>query len=465
MTAGHSNLTVTGTEVGVHARVSRPAVRAASRLSIEQCGRRWVVRRLLRGLMLTYGVALSVVRRLARPRLSGRTGEDRTVLLTGTFYSDNWVLAHLRPLAASKRCSRVWIVSTYPVPPIPKVDVIHPPRWLHRMIGGVPSRLVTFVWCAVCRRPDIVGGFHLLVNGLVAAMVAPLVGARSMYFCVGGPTEILGGGVWAENRIFGKLETPDRVVEDLLIRAVGAFDYVITMGTGAKEFYQKKGIEARFHVVSGGIDPDRFARAASPPSTDLVFVGRLAQIKRVDLFLQAIRWVAKEVPTVTATIVGDGELRGPLEQMAGRLGVAARTTFAGHQRDIEDWLGRAKIFVLTSDSEGLSLSVMEAMMSGLPVVVSDVGDLSDLVEDGRNGYLIRDRTPEAFGAAIVSLLADDERRRRFAEAAARSAHRHTIDEVTRQWDRILAPGLMTSQTPDAACEPGLVTADSDDRRR
>ena len=57
-------------------------------------------------------------------------------------------------------------------------------------------------------------------------------------------------------------------------------------------------------------------------------------------------------------------------------------SFVGHQEDVAAWLSKSRVFVLTSDSEGLSLSMMEAMMCGLPAVVSDVGDLGDLSKMG-----------------------------------------------------------------------------------
>ena len=121
---------------------------------------------------------------------------------------------------------------------------------------------------------------------------------------------------------------------------------------------------------------------------DLILVGRLAPIKRIDLYLRAIEQVSRRLPDVTAAIVGDGALRTELEQLVEELGIGERVHFAGQQSDVEDWLSRSRIFVLTSDSEGLALSLMEAMMCGLPAVVSDVGELGELVASGTNGCLV-----------------------------------------------------------------------------
>jgi len=94
--------------------------------------------------------------------------------------------------------------------------------------------------------------------------------------------------------------------------------------------------------------------------------------------------------------------------------------------------------VLSSDSEGLPLSVIEAMTAGLPVIVSHVGDLPDLIEDGVNGFLVKERTAQAFSEKIVALLRDDALRTRFSEAARRAARQYSIEASARKWDAILA---------------------------
>jgi len=361
------------------------------------------------------------------------------IMLTGRFDSDNWILAHLGPLSASKQCKRLYMVSTNPVPDLPRVMALYPPKWLIRVMGATAARLLTFGWAAIRRRPHYVGGFHLILNGITAAIVGRLAGARSMYFCVGGPAEIQDGGVHSEDNPFAKMETVDPVVENRLLRIISRFDAIVTMGTRAVTFFQDRGINTEFHVVSGGIDSRRFhAEEETVRSIDLILTGRLVPIKRMDVFLHAVRNLAERIPNVHATIVGDGKLREELERMATALGIERNITFTGHQNDVQAWLQRAKVFVLTSDSEGLSLSMMEAMMSGLPAVVSDVGDLADLVEDGVNGYLVPRRSPELFADRLVELLSDEAKLASFSQAARQSAMRYETQATIERWNGILA---------------------------
>jgi len=392
--------------------------------------------------MRLYFVALAVARVIHLP---GRRHEGPVdVLVTGTFHSDNWVRAHLLPLAASANCRSVRVVSINSIPAIDKVTAVYPPSWLRRLIGDVPARLAVFCWMSLRHRPHWVGGFHMLLNGLVACLMGRLGGGRTMYFCVGGPMELIGGGALSENRLFAKMGRADDVVERQLVKAVGRFDLVITMGTRAVEYFKQRGISANYHVVSGGIDA-AFDRSAAAPTRDLVLVGRLVEVKRIDLFLRAIAEASRTLPNLTATIVGDGPLRAEMEQLARTLGIADRVQFAGQQNDVPKWLRQGRLFVLTSDSEGLALSLMEAMTCGLPAVVSNVGDLGDLVQHSVNGFLVDERTPQAFAERFVELLSDAGRLRAFSQAARQAALRHQTPRVIEQWDGILA----TTRNPSA----------------
>jgi glycosyltransferase involved in cell wall biosynthesis len=382
-----------------------------------------------------FGAMLRMVRRLApRPRPARPQCE---MLLTGAFQSDAWISHHLLPLSRSGACARVTMVAASPMAGAEKVHVVCPPDWLVRIAGSATARLMVFAMLAVRTRPDIVGGFHLLFNGLAAALIAPLVGARSLYLCVGGPMEVVDGGIWAENKVFNLLKTPSRRIENLLVGLIAECDIIVTMGTKAAVFMRERGVKSEIHVIPGGLDAREYAPSGRVPTRDVVFVGRLAPIKRLDLLLGAIALARRNHPDISVAIVGDGPLRAPLERMASDLGLAANVVFEGHRSDVSNVLAEARIFVLTSDTEGVSLSVMEALACGVPAVVSNVGDLADIVVDGQNGFLVNERTPEAFAARISEMLSDEPRRQRFAREARLAASRYETGAITGCWDVVL----------------------------
>jgi len=311
------------------------------------------------------------------------------VLLTGTFQSEAWIMAYINPLAMAESSRTIVLVTTFPVPDSQDFVVIHPPSVLCRIIGEVPARLLTFAWHAIRRRPALIGGFHISINALVADLVASLSGARSMYVCVGGPIEVIDGGLWGESRIFGKLRHADAIVESKLLRSVRRFDAIVTMGGKANAYFEENGVRPdRLSTINGGIDAKRFQHLSGDRQVDAVFVGRLVPIKCVDLLLRAIRIIVDQRKGFRARIIGDGPLKGDLEQLARELDIESNVVFVGFLPDVVDELGDAKCFVLTSESEGLSFALIEAMLAGSVPVVADVGDLSDLVEDEVNGRLV-----------------------------------------------------------------------------
>lgn len=389
----------------------------------------------LRTMMILYlGLLYLLDHLIPSPRKSLEKGVD--ILLTGTFFSNNWITSHLYPLAESKQCTVVKIVSIFPIQESDKIKVIYPSKYLRKFLGDVPARMATFLWVGVLHRPTFVGGFHLLFNGLAAAFLGKLIQAQSIYFCVGGPAEVLGGGISSENRLFEKIKNPDPILENQLIKALKYFDLIVTMGTKAETFFRGKGVQGNFNVVSGGIDSKRFTPTDTQPDIDIITVGRLEPIKRFDIFIRSIAELKKTYPGVKAAIIGHGSLFSELKNLTMELNLEDNILFPGAQSNVEEWLQRSKIFMLTSDSEGLSLAMMEAMMCGLPAVVSNVGDLGDLVNDGQNGFLITPRTPVRFAAAALKLLSNSDFLTAFSRQARKSAQYHSIEETICRWEKI-----------------------------
>lgn len=409
------------------------AVAAGSaRLRLQKLVTRWG----LRAFVAAYLGLLAVARRFGRKRADGEFRHGLDILVTGTFYSDNWLKTHLVPLGLAERCRSVTMVASTPVPEMQNVRAVYPPHWLRRIVGGVAARLVMFCWLAVKERPHALMGFHLLLNGMVVVLLARIIGAHAIYICGGGPREVQGGGYLTENRLFRMLGQADELIERWLIRIVGFADAVIVMGTGTRRFFESRGAWTRYHVLPGGFDGTIFSPGSGERDLDLVLVGRLSRVKRVDLFLRAIKELKEKKANVRAVVVGDGPDRTALEALRSALDIDDAVEFAGWHNDIAHFLRRARVFSLTSDSEGVSQAMIQAMLCGNAVVVSDVGDLRDLVVEGVNGCLIADRTARNFCDAYARLLGDDGQWRQFGAAARHSAEQHEVAHVSARWNDI-----------------------------
>ena len=354
------------------------------------------------------------------------------VLLTGTFHSDNWIRPHLEPMAASKYCRRVRMVASDKMPLIDKVEAIYAPAFLTQILGKVPARLFIFAWVALKDRPDILGGFSMIPNGLIAALCARRISAKSMYICGGGPREVAG---YLANPIFGLSGKHDKMIENYLHNALGRFDLIITMGTSAVKYFSQYA-DAAYHIMPGGYSTKTFYPTEDRPEYDLILIGRLTYIKRVDIFLESVRLAKERIPDISAIVVGGGPDLDMLRQKATDLEISRNVKFLGHQENVENWLRKSKVFVLTSDSEGLSQALIQAFLCGLPAVVSNVGDLGDLVHDGVNGFLVNGQKAEAYSDKYIEILSNEGCLNRLKREAFTSGEKFRMENVIRDWDSI-----------------------------
>jgi glycosyltransferase involved in cell wall biosynthesis len=155
-------------------------------------------------------------------------------------------------------------------------------------------------------------------------------------------------------------------------------------------------------------------------------VGFLRPQKAFDVLVEAAAVLAREFPQVRVLIVGDGEQREQLEQLARAFGVERQVVLTGRRLDVPDILATLDVAVCCSDYEGSPLSVMEYMAAGLPVVATRVGGVPDLIDDGVEGLVVERRAPEALADAIARLLRDP--------ALARELGDHGRDRRAREFD-------------------------------
>lgn len=142
-----------------------------------------------------------------------------------------------------------------------------------------------------------------------------------------------------------------------------------------------------------------------PADVPLVgIVGRLVPIKNHDLFLRAAKKILETTPDAHFAIVGDGERRAELEGMAHDLGIAEHVHFAGWITDTGPVYAALNVVVLCSHNEGLPVSLIEAMATGVPVVATAVGGVHDLLEEGRLGAMVPPGDTEALAQAIIKTL-------------------------------------------------------------
>ncbi len=139
--------------------------------------------------------------------------------------------------------------------------------------------------------------------------------------------------------------------------------------------------------------------------TAVFTVGRLVSLKRFDILINAMAYI-KENSAIKTFIVGAGPEKMVLQQLINKLNIPDRVMLLGERNDVYELLAAADIFTLTSETEGMSKSILEALASNLPVIATDVGGNQDLVHHDDNGYLINDHSPETLSLYIEKLAQD-----------------------------------------------------------
>jgi len=150
------------------------------------------------------------------------------------------------------------------------------------------------------------------------------------------------------------------------------------------------------------------------------FVGRLTHVKGIDLFLFASKKILEMNPNVFFFVIGDGELRTELYQLANNLGLNNNVFFLGYRPDAIALMRHFDLYLMTSHFESFGLTIVEAMGVGVPVVAANTeGPLTEIIDDTVDGILVWNREPDALAHAAIGLLEDEPLRRKMGAHARR----------------------------------------------
>lgn len=208
--------------------------------------------------------------------------------------------------------------------------------------------------------------------------------------------------------------------------AVWRSGFLISVSEQASAISRAEGAPSpRVRVIRNGIDIVRHDPAVRRDAmrTRVVAVGRLTPVKDLPTLLHAVRIVADADASFRLDVVGDGLSRPSLERLCRELRLERHVTFHGTRDDVLGVLSEARLFVQASLSEGISLTLLEAMAAGVPIVATRVGGTPEVVDHGVTGLLVPPSDPEALAAAMLTVLNDRSMAQRMSDAARRRAER------------------------------------------
>lgn len=161
----------------------------------------------------------------------------------------------------------------------------------------------------------------------------------------------------------------------------------------------------------------------------LIYVGELSARKNQGMLFEVLQLLEDRIPRLKLLLVGDGDMEEKYKNLARRMKIEDLVEFLGYREDIPQLLALSDVLVSTSRQEGLPVNVMEGMAVGLPLVVTDCRGNRDLVEDGKNGFLIPIGAPKSFASAIEKLYVSSSLRQRFSKANLMRIQDYRLDIV------------------------------------
>lgn len=237
---------------------------------------------------------------------------------------------------------------------------------------------------------------------------------------------------------------------DFAARAAAA-RAVVTVSIANREYIaQTFGVPLEhISVIPCGVDTERFCprdNTEFKPLPPLILcVARLVKVKNLGLLLEAIAGLKRRGKALRCVVIGEGPERAELETVRQRLGLedVVELPGAASQAEVLNWWQRARIGVLTSQSEGMPVSLMEAAACGVPVVATRVGGIPELVADGVTGLLVPPDDAEGLVGAFAQLLDSNTLWERMSSAARQQAIErhsvsHQVDALLQLWEQVLS---------------------------
>lgn len=227
-------------------------------------------------------------------------------------------------------------------------------------------------------------------------------------------------------------------------------DWLVVQTQSIKEYFPK-GIQKKTSIIYNPVNEDVFkspdglqvqdANAASSVQSSklnrIISVGRLYPQKNQKMMIRAFAKVADEFPDWQLVIFGEGPLRAELEFLVSSFKLEGRVLLPGRTEHVIEELRKSKIFCMSSDYEGMSNSMIEAICVGLPIVTTDVSGVKELVSDGVNGFIVPCKNVIALSKAIKAIIDNKYIMESFSIESKGRSSLFKLDHIVFQWEQLV----------------------------
>ena len=360
------------------------------------------------------------------------------IVITTTL-NNNLFRAKLEPLLRARSGLEVLVITDREGPTLAGVTWVWPRGWL-RYTGRLGGRLLLLTCAIFHPRTRLVMAYGVMPHGLFAVGLARLRRVPVFLHFIAGPAELRFAHdvEVSDNSVIGRSRRPE-LWEYIVQHCARRADRIFVPGTVTRDFLVAEHYPPKkIRVLHSTVDPAVYFSTDKSRDIDVIISARLRARKRPIFTLRVLARLRERLPGVRFCWMGDGILHEEFKTALQSLQI----------NDVTEWIStdavapyyrRAKVFLLCSINEGLSLACMEAMASGAVPVVTDCGDMRDIVDPETTGCVLDVRSSEdEFADAVAALLTNPTRLAAYSRAAAEFiTANHGFEVAERKWVEVL----------------------------
>lgn len=340
-------------------------------------------------------------------------------------YPDKKFFSKIAPIQQMREVEMIFVVTRFPFPnPPTKVCICSPPALFRITLAtGEFWRLLSVLALTIRHRIKFIIGIHYLLHCVYTALAGILFKIPYIFLIIENPRlHEKRGHFW----FFAKHALK------IGVRGNKSKHYLVSKGIDAKKIF----IPPNVYDFS-----ETWKIEGARKEYDLLYMGNLIEGKRLDILFEAITIVKQEIPNIRVAIAGSGDKHHFLQSLARKLNIEENIEFTGYKEEINVILNKSKALILTSQSEGMPMVMVEAMACGLPCIMPDVGDVTDVAIHQYNALVVEPLNVQGFADAIIHLLQDEKLYHRLSENALKirteKRQEYSLENLINTWRGVI----------------------------
>jgi len=349
-------------------------------------------------------------------------------LLVFAGLSDEKLQSKLLPLIHLKKVKNIYLIRNNELRS-PKVISIKSPRILNFV--GAREIMKFLMGVRACRKKkiDLIIGIFLRPHSIYVYLLGKIFRKRVIYLLIGNDVDF----IIKHSKIFSRFLNQ---AESIGVRGPRSMARLKNISSHPKHYFIH-------HNVFSPEDNLHSDSHTTPliPNIDILTIGDFSRVKRIDIFLKVITAVKKTNPEIQAVMLGGGKQKPWYVFLKKKMGLNKNVQFLGIVPDVKPFLQKCRVFLLTSEAEGLPMVMIEAMTQGNACVVPDVGDITSIAENNKNALVVSRLDVDGFVSGVKTILKD----RKLAEHLGKNAiatitskkREFSVEYNMQLWEKIL----------------------------